>query len=280
MKEIFEAIQESAKKIKVAIDVKDIGYAEHQNSSGEEQLQLDIKCDIIIEEIFAKVASINTIASEEKEEQKLLHEDGKYFIAYDPLDGSSLVDVDLSVGSIFGIYEGGFGSDKMVAACYVVFGPRVEMVFAQQSVKKYLLQGDEFEFVQEIKLNEKGKLNAPGGTQQNWLPYHKEMVDALFAEGYRLRYSGGMVPDLHQILLKGGGLFSYPATSDKPDGKLRKLFEVFPFAFIYEKAGGEAIDGKTAIMQLPHSHIHDTTPCFFGSKYEIQKVKEVYAKNA
>jgi fructose-1,6-bisphosphatase I len=280
MKEIFEAIQESAKKIKVAIDVKDIGYAEHQNSSGEEQLQLDIKCDIIIEEIFAKVASINTIASEEKEEQKLLHEDGKYFIAYDPLDGSSLVDVDLSVGSIFGVYEGGFGSDKMVAACYVVFGPRVEMVFAQQSVKKYLLQGDEFEFVQEIKLNEKGKLNAPGGTQQNWLPYHKEMVDALFAEGYRLRYSGGMVPDLHQILLKGGGLFSYPATSDKPDGKLRKLFEVFPFAFIYEKAGGEAIDGKTAIMQLPHSHIHDTTPCFFGSKYEIQKVKEVYAKNA
>ena len=280
MKKIFEAIQESAKKIKVAIDVKDIGYAEHQNSSGEEQLQLDIKCDIIIEEIFAKVASINTIASEEKEKQKLLHEDGKYFIAYDPLDGSSLVDVDLSVGSIFGIYEGGFGSDKMVAACYVVFGPRVEMVFAQQSVKKYLLQGDEFEFVQEIKLNEKGKLNAPGGTQQNWLPYHKEMVDALFAEGYRLRYSGGMVPDLHQILLKGGGLFSYPATSDKPNGKLRKLFEVFPFAFIYEKAGGEAIDGKTAIMQLPHSHIHDTTPCFFGSKYEIQKVKEVYAKNA
>ena len=121
---------------------------------------------------------------------------------------------------------------------------------------------------------------APGGTQQNWPSYHKEMIDGFFQEGYRLRYSGGMVPDLHQLLLKGGGLFSYPATSDKPDGKLRKLFEVFPFAFIYEKAGGEAIDGKTAIMQLPHSHIHDTTPCFFGSKYEIQKVKEVYAKNA
>jgi fructose-1,6-bisphosphatase I len=79
------------------------------------------------------------------------------------------------------------------------------------------------------------------------------MVDSFFKEGYRLRYSGGMVPDLHQLLLKGGGLFSYPATSDKPDGKLRKLFEVFPFAFIYKIAGGEAIDGKVDLMQLPYA---------------------------
>lgn len=106
------------------------------------------------------------------------------------------------------------------------------------------------------------------------------MVDSFFAEGYRLRYSGGMVPDLHQILLKGGGLFSYPATSDKPDGKLRKLFEVFPFAFVYKTAGGEAIDGKVDLMELGHDHIHDTSPCFFGSKYEIARVKEVYAANA
>ena len=138
----------------------------------------------------------------------------------------------------------------------------------------------EFHFIQKIYMDEKGRLNAPGGTQQNWAPYHKEMVDGLFAEGYRLRYSGGMVPDLHQILLKGGGLFSYPGTSDKPDGKLRKLFEVFPFAFIYKTAGGEAIDGYIDLMQLTHSHVHDTAPCFFGSKYEIARVKEVYANNS
>jgi len=280
MTDIFEAIQKTAKRIKVAIDVKDIGYSQQENSSGETQLQLDIQCDMIIEEEFSQIASIHTISSEEKEHEVMLHEDGKYFIAYDPLDGSSLVDVNLSVGSIFGIYEGGFGSDKMVASCYVVFGPRVEMVFAHNKTKLHLLQGEEFEFVKEIRLNEKGKLNAPGGTQQNWKPYHKEMVDGLFQEGYRLRYSGGMVPDLHQILLKGGGLFSYPATSDKPDGKLRKLFEVFPFAFIYKIAGGGAIDGKVDLMTLPHAHIHDTAPCFFGSNYEIQRVKEVYAANA
>ena len=153
------------------------------------------------------------------------------------------------------------------------------MFFAQNKAKLYLLQAGEFEFVKEIRLNEKGKLNAPGGTQQNWKPYHKAMVDSFFAEGYRLRYSGGMVPDLHQILLKGGGLFSYPGTSDKPDGKLRMLFEVFTFAFIYKTAGGEAIDGQNDLMTLGHAHIHDTSPCFFGSKYEIARVKEVYANN-
>lgn len=278
MTDIFSAIQRTAIRIKDAIDTKDIGYSQQENSSGETQLQLDIKCDMIIEEEFSYVASIHTIASEEKEKEVLLNKDGRYYIAYDPLDGSSLIDVNLSVGSIFGIYENGFDAKNMVASCYVVFGPRVEMVFAHNKTKLHLLQGKEFEFVKEIRLNEKGKLNAPGGTQQNWKPYHKELVDSFFAEGYRLRYSGGMVPDLHQILLKGGGLFSYPATSDKPDGKLRKLFEVFPFAFVFKTAGGEAIDGTKDLMELECGHIHDTSPCFFGSSYEIQRVREVYAR--
>jgi len=280
MDAIFNAIQASAKRIKNAIDVKDIGYSQQENSSGETQLELDIKCDMIIEEEFSQVSSIHTVSSEEKEEAVKLHENGKYCISYDPLDGSSLVDVNLSVGSIFGIYDGDFGSKNLVASCYVVYGPRVEMVFAFNKVKLYLLQADEFEFVKEIRLGEKGKLMAPGGTQQNWEKYHKAMIDGFFAEGYRLRYSGGMVPDLHQILLKGGGLFSYPATSDKPNGKLRRLFEVFPFAFVYEKAGGEAINGHQRVLELGHAHLHDTSPCFFGSHYEMQKVKEVYALNA
>jgi len=281
MKELLiDTIQTIAIRISRAIDTKDIGYSQQENSSGETQLQLDIQCDMIIEEEFSKIESIHTIASEEKEHEEVLHENGRYFIAYDPLDGSSLVDVNLSVGTILGIYDGGFEADKMIASCYIVYGPRVEMVFAQSKVKLFLLQNNKFEYVKEIRLNEKGKLNAPGGTQQNWAFYHKEMVDSFFAEGYRLRYSGGMVPDLHQILLKGGGLFSYPATSDRPLGKLRKLFEVFPFAFVFKKAGGEAIDGKEDLMELNCSNPHETSPCFFGSKYEIARVKEVYARNS
>jgi fructose-1,6-bisphosphatase I len=102
------------------------------------------------------------------------------------------------------------------------------------------------------------------------------MIDSFFADGYRLRYSGGMVPDLHQILLKGGGLFSYPGATDKPEGKLRQLFEVFPFAFIFECAGGQAIDGTKRVLEKTTAHIHDTSPCFFGSKYEISIVADVY----
>jgi len=134
----------------------------------------------------------------------------------------------------------------------------------------------EFEIVKEIHLTEKGKIIGPGGTQKYWYDFHKKMIDDLFKEGYRLRYSGGMVPDLHQILLKGGGLFAYPGTTDKPKGKLRKLFEVFPFAYVFKKAGGLSVDGFESLLNLKADYYHDTTPCFFGSEYEIKRVLNTY----
>lgn len=277
MNEILEAIKRSAIRIKEAIEFDDTGYSDHTNSTGDTQLKLDIKSDIIIEEEFAKVACIKEIVSEEKEDKTPLHVNGIYGVGYDPLDGSSLIDVNLSVGSIFGIYEGGYAGSNLKAAVYVVYGPCVELVIADEEVRLYRLnKKSEFVFIKNIALKEKGKLNAPGATQMGWEPRHKAMIDAIFSDGYRLRYSGGMVPDLHQILLKGGGLFSYPSTSDVPKGKLRMIFEVFPFAFVYEKAGGEAIDGKGRLLDLSPAHPHDTTPCFFGSKAEIARVKACY----
>ena len=276
MQEIYKAIKRSAIKIKDAIINEDTGYSENTNSTGDTQLKLDILSDKIIEEEFKDLKEVKELASEEKDDALTLHKNGKYLIGYDPLDGSSLIDVNLSVGSIFGIYENDYSGKNLKSAVYVVYGPRVELVVASDDVKLYRLINGEFKFIKVMKLNQKGKLNAPGGTQQNWLPHHKQMIDDIFKSGYRLRYSGGMVPDLHQILLKGGGLFSYPATSDVPKGKLRMVFEVFPFAFVYEKAGGEAIDGQKRLLDLTPSHIHDTTPCFFGSYKEIEFVKEKY----
>ncbi|WP_457592517.1 class 1 fructose-bisphosphatase [Hydrogenimonas sp.] len=278
LKPIFDAIEISAHRIRDAIANEDLCYSEQCNATGDMQLKLDIQSDLIIAEEFSKIAAVKAIASEEKEEAETLHEAGRYMIAYDPLDGSSLIDVDLSVGSIFGIYDGEFQAEKMLAAVYIVYGPRLEMVTAYKGgVRHFIFRHGKFMEQKTVSLGEKGKLNAPGGTQQHWPPHHKAMVDALFAEGYRLRYSGGMVPDLHQILLKGGGLFSYPGTTDKPEGKLRKLFEVFPFAFVYETAGGAAIDDKgRRLLELSCDDPHETTPCFFGSRYEIAKVKEAY----
>lgn len=278
LRPIFYAIERSAHRIRDAIANEDLCYSQQCNSTGDMQLKLDIQSDLIIAEEFSKIAAVKAIASEEKEEAETLHPDGRYMIAYDPLDGSSLIDVDLSVGSIFGIYDGEFQAKSMIASVYVVYGPRLEMVTAYKGgVRHFIYRHGKFLEQDTIKLKEKGKLNAPGGTQQFWPKHHKELVDGLFAEGYRLRYSGGMVPDLHQILLKGGGLFSYPGTTDKPKGKLRKLFEVFPFAFIYETAGGSAIDENgERLLNLGCDDPHETTPCFFGSHYEIKRVKEAY----
>lgn len=279
MTTVFETIKQVAIKIDHAIKTEDLGYNDSSNSSGEDQLKLDVKSDYIIEEAFKDVSIVKDLVSEEKEGVLTLHEDGKYTICYDPLDGSSLADVNLSVGSIFGIYEGELKGENLVASAYVVYGPRIELVWATKNTKPHHYRAQEglFNFIDEITLNEKGKLNAPGGTQKNWCDYHKTFIDDLFAEGYRLRYSGGMVPDLHQILLKGGGLFSYPGTSDVPHGKLRQLFEVIPFAFMYEQAGGQAVNNKgMRLMELIPAHPHDTSPCFFGSNYEINAMKQAY----
>ncbi len=283
MNDIFKTIKQVAFEIDNAIKTSDLGYSDSENSSGEDQLKLDVQSDIIIEKAFASVASVKALVSEEKEGVLELSETGNYTVCYDPLDGSSLVDVNLSVGSIFGIYEGELNGKNLVASAYVVYGPRIELVIADRhsAPKLYRAIGSEFKYILEIKMNEKGKLNASGGTQQNWCDYHKTFIDELFQEGYRLRYSGGMVPDLHQIMLKGGGLFSYPATSDKPHGKLRQLFEVIPFALMYEQAGGQAINNKgMRLLELVPSHPHDTSPCFFGSNYEITALREAYGMKA
>lgn len=281
MQTIFQKIKEIALEIDEAIKDQEMGYSEQCNASGDDQLKLDLRADELVEHGLRELPLVRAVISEEKEETMPVHAEGKYTVCYDPLDGSSIVDVNLSVGTIFGIYEGAPGGATLKAAAYVVYGPRIEMVTVTRGgeVHHYRCGSSRLFSLQceGVRLGEKGKLNAPGGTQKNWPAHHKKLIDSLFAEGYRLRYSGGMVPDLHQILLKGGGLFSYPGTSDKPQGKLRLLFEVLPFALIYEAAGGEAINEKgERLLDLEAKHIHDTSPCFFGSRYEIAKVKETY----
>jgi len=280
MKEIIKKIETIAIDIDRLIKEGESGYSDNSNATGDVQLKLDVQSDKIIEEHFATMPQIKAIISEEKEEQLDLHEDGEYIVCYDPLDGSSIVDFNLSVGSIFGIYKESLDGKGIVASIYVVYGPRVEMVVTikGQKPKLYRYLNGAFKEQRELSMDRKGKINAPGGTQKNWYPHHKALIESLFNEGYRLRYSGGMVPDLHQVLLKKGGLFSYPGTTDKPKGKLRALFEVIPFALTFTQAGGNAIDDKgVSLLEFSPSFLHDTTPCFFGSEYEIAKVKEAYS---
>jgi len=276
---LFEAVQAAALQIDALIREGELGYSDHANATGDTQLKLDIASDAIIEKVFRPLAIVNTLISEEKEHALSLHKDAPYTVCYDPLDGSSIVDVNLSVGSIYGFYNGEPCGESLVAAAYVIYGPRIELVTALrgETPQRYRYVGARWEPLGTLHLNPQGKLIAPGGTQQHWLPQHASFVKGLFAQGYRLRYSGGMAPDLHHILVKGGGFFGYPGTHDKPEGKLRQLFEVMPYALIFEAAGGQAIDdqGRRLLERIP-SHIHDTTPCFFGSNEEIKALLQAY----
>lgn len=262
-------------------------YTQNTNATGDTQLKADVAADEILQTTFKDLKIIKQICSEEQEHAIPLHKEGIYSIAYDPLDGSSLMGANLSVGSIFGIYQGDFLPHNLVASAYVVYGMVIGIGFAsllQEGVDYFVHNGKEFQLQKTLKLSHKGKLNATGGTQKNWSKFHKSKIESLFNAGYRLRYSGGMVPDLHHILVKGGGIFSYPSTSDAPQGKLRMLFEVFPFAFIFERAGGNAVciqenptQGEIEVkrlLELIPKHLHDTTPCFFGSQEEIKFVSE------
>ncbi|PAF44784.1 class 1 fructose-bisphosphatase [Helicobacter sp. 11S02596-1] len=278
-KDFIPTLQKCALQIQELIKTTQASYLETTNTSGDTQLGIDVQADNIIENALLGLECVRGICSEEKPEA-IFKDSGSYLVAYDPLDGSSIIDSNLSVGSIFGIYQKEFQAKYLVGSAYIIYGPRLEMVLASTASDslEYFIHGKNgWEEKTPPTLKAQGKINAPGGTQKYWKPEHKNLIESLFMAGYRLRYSGGMVPDLHQILIKGGGLFSYPGTTESPNGKLRKLFEVFPFALIYEKAGGEAIDGKTRLLELPIDNLHESTPCFFGSKTEIEQVRKTYA---
>ncbi len=278
MNKIFEAIKTSSKLIANELKYADFGPAGSKNSTGDNQLKLDIISDNIITSEFKKLNIIKSLISEEKGEEYLIDGDASYIVAYDPLDGSSLVDVNFAIGSIFGIYEDSVKSENLKAAAYVIYGPRIELVICEKTPKLYRLDKDgEFKFVQDIVLETEGKINATGASQKSWSDTHRKFINSLFENGYRLRYSGAMVSDLHQILLKGGGLFSYPSTDEYPNGKLRVVFEVLPFAYIFEKAGGLTTDGNLkSLLDIKIQKIHQTTPCFFGSKNEIKALRKAY----
>lgn len=289
---ILQELQKGAIQIANLLQKRNVEYSKNSNASGDNQLQVDILADRLFGDILSEM-NIKGFASEEREEAVYLKPNQdcgvmtddndiplyRLLVAFDPLDGSSLIDSNLTIGSIFGIYCDTFEGKNLIASAYFLYGPRLEMVVAKDSKSLHYLYNytlHSWDFVQEFSLKEQGKLNAPGGTQKDWIPKHKELIESFFQEGYRLRYSGGMVADLHQILCKGGGIFSYPLTTQSPKGKLRNLFEVFPFALIFEYASGKAINGEMRLLDIATDSIHDTTPCFFGSQKEIQKVLDVY----
>lgn len=284
---IFYHISRAIKYINFSLRAGNTFKAETCNASGEEQMELDVLADRIIARELELCGLACAIASEEQKDITYFSCDRchkeKFAVTYDPLDGSSLVDSNLAIGSIFGIWKDcgdfiGCSGEKLTAAAYAVYGPRVTFTIAikNKGVHEFELN-DVGEFIltrENIKLKKDSKYFAPGNLRatqvdEKYLAY----VNHCMTKQKTLRYSGGMVPDLHHILSKKQGIFTYPRYADKyPNGKLRLLFECGPLGFIFEEAGGAAHDqeGKR-ILEKKITDIHQRIPIFIGSKNAVKE---------
>ncbi len=252
-----------------------------RNVYGEEQLALDRSADEILKNQLHHSGFVRQYASEEQEAiVEIGQGNGKYFVTADPLDGSSLVDTNLSIGTIIGIHRETFlteGARSMVAALYITYGPLITMVYSAGKGTHEFVLNREGEYVlsqENIRLNEQGSIYSLGGLRKEWTDGHRRFVEFLEDQGYKLRYSGGFVPDINQVLIKKGGVFTYPALKKNPRGKLRLLFELQPMAFIVTQAGGMATDGRRDILSIPVEELDQCSPIYIGSSFEIQKAAE------
>ncbi|MFP6034888.1 class 1 fructose-bisphosphatase [Helicobacter pylori] len=273
--EIISLLEKGVKKAQEILEKPDAGsYTKLENSSGDTPIKADLALDKFLEENFLSLENIKSVFSEEKE-TPVTKENGSYLIAYDPLDGSSVMEANFLVGTIIGVYEKDYKAQNLVASLYVVFGHKIELVVALDKVYRYAFYQNKFHFIETIVLENKGKIVASGGNQKDFSLGLKKALEGFFAENYRLRYSGSMVADVHHVLVKKGGMFSYPQK------KLRKLFEVFPLALIIEKAKGEAFyfdkGVKKRLLKQGVESYHEKSECYLASQHEAQ-ILEKYLK--
>ena len=272
-------VAEASKYVINAIRTGDLGVAGTSNLYGEEQLALDVLSDRIMRKRMIHSGVVCNIASEEMEEiyQVTSNPQGMFSVAYDPLDGSSLVDVNLAVGTIVGIYQ---GCDllqpgrKMVGAIYILYGPRVSMVYSVgKGVYEFTMnQLMEYTLTREnVRMKPAGDIYSPGGLRKKYSDANERFIRHLEEKGAKLRYSGGFVPDINQVLMKGKGIFMYPALMDTPNGKLRLLFELNPMAFLIEQAGGAATNGKIPILDIVPEGLDQRSPVYIGCKEDVDK---------
>ncbi len=288
LRHLINDIARGGKYVHNAIRTTDLGLAGSSNTFGEDQLKLDVLSNRIIKEELCESRLVCSFASEEESEE--LHElvsDAPYTVVFDPLDGSSLVDANLAIGSIFGIYDAkgsllGKKPRDQVAALYLVYGPRTILVYsAGNGVHAfYLNEVGEFILLQRnLTMKDEIKTYAPGNLRAvKDTPAYRTMMNLWLDEGHTLRYSGGMVPDIHHMLIKGAGIFTNIGGSKYPKGKLRLLFECGPFAYIMEQAGGCSSDGTRSILDIEIEDLDQRTPLIIGAKKEVKRVSEVLAK--
>jgi fructose-1,6-bisphosphatase I len=282
-----------ANKVRAAGLADVLGSAGQSNVQGEVQQKLDVIANETIIKAMDHGGRLCCMASEEMDDLIPIPEKfttGKYVLLFDPLDGSSNIDVNVPVGTIFSLLpqktSGAHGTlddalqpgSRQVAAGYVIYGSSTMLVYSTgQGVHGFTLDPLLGEFLlshPDIQIPKKGKfLSVNDSYEQHWsepvrgLMRHYRGLDGK-RDAMNVRYVGSMVADFHRNLL-AGGVFAYPANVKSPEGKLRLLYECNPLAFICEQAGGAAVDGKGRVLDVVPSALHQRTPIYLGSKDDV-----------
>lgn len=273
------------------------------NVQGEKQQKLDVYANEVLVHCLSARESIGVLASEENEHPLLVHggsENARYAVVFDPLDGSSNIDVNVSVGTTFSILRRPPGvalsepekwvlqpGRDTIAAGYVVYGSSTMLVYSvgngvhgftlDPAVGAYMLSHPDMRMPDQgnyYSVNEAYCETFPG----HYGEYLHRLRSGALGHKYASRYIGSMVADFHRTLLKGG-IFLYPPTDSNPEGKLRLLYEANPVAFLAEQAGGRATDGSRRILDIQPESIHQRTPLVVGSRVEMADFEE-FSRNS
>ncbi len=260
-----------------------------QNSTGEDQQKLDVLANIRFTRALTKGGEVCALISEESESYVDLNNEGKYVIAIDPLDGSSNIDVNVSIGTIFSIYRRKTPvgmpiqkedilqrGDEQVAAGYILYGSSTMLVYTTgHGVNGFTYEpslGEYFLSHPDMKIPEEGKIYSINEGLANSFPEPiKKYLQFCKDQKYTARYIGSLVADFHRNLLKGG-IYLYPATAKDKNGKLRLMYECNALAFVAEQAGGMATDGTQPILEIDPKDLHQRIPFYVGSKKMVERV--------
>lgn len=281
LKEILSEIQQACISISHEIRYSDsLNLSEVEgkyNHSGDNVKKLDLIANNILKYRLMKCKHVRMIGSEEE-----LHlvptgfVQGKYLVCFDPLDGSSNISVNITTGTIFAVYEYIDEEIKdgrnLVMAGYCLYGGSTQLVVAQNTVNIYSLEKDGFQKTHDNwKIPVQGKYYSVNESNKHIFidKKYSQMIDKLIKKKYSSRWVGSMVADGHRTLIKGG-FFSYPGNKNNPQGKIRLLYEAYPFAYIFEIAGGESSNGEINILDISFpTEIHQKTPIVLSSKTEF-----------
>lgn len=272
VEEIFETLAALAPEIRASLPGRRVKSSEI-NPSGETRLEADAHADTLLEEALGAIDGVGIYASEEQE-SPIDVGDGPLSVAVDPLDGSSNIASNSPVGTIVAVYEGDLpgDGDSLVASAFVLFGPILTMVSAHhgQVTEAVVETGERDVIQQDLSLPESPVVYGVGGNNTEWTKGFTRFVQEI-EERLKLRYGGSMAADINQVLTYGG-IFSYPALTTAPKGKLRLQFEGIPMAYIIESAGGASSDGSQSILDVTATEFHQRVPVHLGNTELVNEV--------